>query len=167
LGALVVMLIGALGGALVCAPSSRRPAAVLAGGGMLAGIILFIGLRLAAPLASGKDLGLAVGAEARSGDAVWAYDTYVHGVPYYAGRPVDKIVMFTGEFHYAKRDPLFASRFGDDADIAALPRSGGRTLVVMRSGRRGHFEETVGGGPPSIESWREFGPWSLAVVRPR
>ncbi|MFI5362641.1 MAG: glycosyltransferase family 39 protein [Elusimicrobiota bacterium] len=167
LGALVVLLIAALGGALVAASSSRRPAALLAGGGALAGVLLFLGLRLAAPLASGKDVGLAVGAQARAGDAVWSYDTYVHGVPFYARRPVDKVVMFTGEFHYAKRDPQFAPRFGDDGDVAALPRVGGRTLVVMRSGRRPHFEEILGGGSASIESWRDFGPWSLAVVRAR
>jgi 4-amino-4-deoxy-L-arabinose transferase-like glycosyltransferase len=167
LGVLVVLLIATFGAALLLAPSSKRPAAVLAGGGALAGVLLFLGLRLAAPLVSARDVGRAVRDEARGGDAVWTYGTYLHGLPFYARRPVDKLVLFTGEFHYAKRDPAYAPRFGDDADVRALPRAGGRTFVVLHTGERPHFEETVGGGPRSIESWREFGPWSLAVVGPR
>jgi hypothetical protein len=160
-------LIATLGSALVIATSSKRPAAALAGGGAIAGVLLFLGLRLAAPLVSARDVGQAVREEARPEDAVWTYGTYLHGLPFYAHRPVDKLVLFTGEFHYAKRDPAFAARFGDDADVKTLPRPGGRTFVVLRAGERPHFAETVGGGPESIESWREFGPWSLAVVRPR
>jgi hypothetical protein len=167
LSLLALGLIAALGGALVAAPLTRRPAAVLAGGGALAGIFLFLGLRLAAPLVSAKDVGQVVRDEARAEDAVWTYGTYLHGLPFYAHRPVDKLVLFTGEFHYAKRDPLFAPRFGDDADVKTLPRAGGRTFVVLHTGERPHFAEVIGGGPASIESWREFGPWSLAVVRPR
>ncbi|MFI5350889.1 MAG: hypothetical protein ACHQ2Z_15180, partial [Elusimicrobiota bacterium] len=165
-GVLAVMLIAALGGALLISQSSKRPAAVLAGGGALAGIFLFLGLRLAAPLVSAHDVGQVIRDEARPEDAIWTYGTYLHGLPFYAHRSVDKLVQFTGEFHYAKRDPLFASRFGDDADLRTLPRSGGRTFVVLHTGERPHFAETVGGAD-SIESWRQFGPWSLAVVRPR
>ncbi len=159
-------LLAALGAAQLLAPSVERPAAALTAGGTLAGVFLFLGLRLAAPLVSARDVGAAVRGEARAGDAVWTYGTYVHGLPYYARRPVDKLVLFSGEFHYAQRDPAFAERFGDDAAVAALPRGGGRTFVVLHTGERPHFQETVGGGPASIESWREFGPWSLAVVRP-
>jgi hypothetical protein len=165
--ALVIGLLAVLGGALVAATRARRPAAVLAGGGALAGILLFIGLRFAAPLISARDVGLVVRDEARPDDAVWTYGTYLHGLPFYAHRPVDRLVLFTGEFHYAKRDPAFAARFGDDADVEALPRAGGRTFVVLHTGERPHFAEVIGGGPGSIESWREYGPWSLAVVKPR
>ncbi len=167
LGALAVLLVATFAGTLLLAPSSKRPSAALAGGGALAGVLLFLGLRLAAPLVSAKDVGQVVREEARAEDAVWTYGTYLHGLPFYAHRPVDKLVLFTGEFHYAKRDPVFAPRFGDDADVKTLPRAGGRTFVVLHTGERPHFEETVGGGPKSIESWREFGPWSLAVVRAR
>ena len=164
---LAALLIATLGSALLIAASSKRPAAALAGGGALAGVFLFFGLRLAAPLVSARDIGEVVRSETRSVDAVWTYGTYLHGLPFYAHRPVDKLVLFTGEFHYAKRDPIFAPRFGDDADVEKLPRAGGRTFVVLHTGERPHFVETVGGGPESIESWREFGPWSLAVVRSR
>ena len=165
--ALALCLIASIGGALVAAPLTRRPAAVLAGGGALAGLFLFIGLRFAAPLVSAKDVGLAVRDEARPGDQVWTYDTYLHGLPFYSNRLVDKILVFTGEFHYAKRDHAYDARFGDEADLQKLPRGGGRTFVVLKTRERPHFVDVIGGGPSSIESWREFGPWSLAVVKPR
>lgn len=167
LGVLAALLVASFAAALLLAPSAKRPAAVLAGGGALAGVLLFIGLRFAAPLVSAKDAGLVVREEAQAGDQVWTYDTYLHGLPFYANRLVDKIVLFTGEFHYAKRDHAYDARFGDDADVEKLPRAGGRTFVVLKTSRRPHFMEVVGGGAASIESWREFGPWSLAVVKPR
>lgn len=159
-------LLAALGVAQLAAPSLENPVAVLTAGGALAGVFLFAGLRLAAPLVSAKEVGSVVRDEARPGDAVWNYGTYLQGMPFYMHRPVDKLVLFTGEFHYAKRDPAYADRFGDDAAIQALPRRDGRTFVVLHTGERPHFQETIGGGPASIESWREYGPWSLAVVRP-
>jgi len=165
--ALALALLASLGAAQLAAPSTERPAAVYAGGGALAGVLLFLGLRLAAPLVSARDVALAVRAEARPQDAVWTYGAYLHGLPFYAGRLVDKLVLFTGEFHYAKRDRAYDERFGDDAAVAALPRAEGRTFVVLRTGERPHFQETVGGGAASIESWREYGPWSLAVVKPK
>jgi 4-amino-4-deoxy-L-arabinose transferase-like glycosyltransferase len=167
LGALAVLLVAAFGAVLVAAPATKRAAAALAGGGALAGVLLFLGLRLAAPLVSAKDVGAVVRAEARPEDAVWTYGAYLHGLPFYSKRLVDKIVLFTGEFHYAKRDAAYASRFGDDADVRALPRAGGKTFVVLHTGEFPHFAETVSGGPASIESRREFGPWSLAVVASR
>ncbi|OGR95275.1 MAG: hypothetical protein A2V88_04990 [Elusimicrobia bacterium RBG_16_66_12] len=129
--------------------------------------MLFVFLRRAAPLLSAKDAALAVRADASAEDQVWTYGTYLHGLPFYAGRPVDKLVYFVGEFHYAKRDPAHAGRFGDDKDVRALPRSGGRTFVILRSFERPHFTQTVSGGAASIASWREFGRWSLAEVRAR
>ncbi|MDE2490463.1 MAG: hypothetical protein KGM24_06420, partial [Elusimicrobia bacterium] len=134
-------------------------------GGVLAGVCLFGGLRLVSPLASARTVSLAARAELEPGDALWTYGIYVQGLPFYAGRFVDRIVDFTGEFRYAKRFPDQAARFGDDGDVARLPRAGGRTLVVMRDGDFPHFAETVRGGPASIASRRRFGPWTLAVVR--
>ncbi|HXS99423.1 MAG TPA: glycosyltransferase family 39 protein [Elusimicrobiota bacterium] len=167
LGVLAVLLVAVFAAALWIAPSTKRPAAVLAGGGALAGVLLFVGLRFAAPLVSAKDVGLVVRDEAHAEDQVWTYGTYLHGLPFYANRLVDKIVLFTGEFHYAKRDPAYDARFGDDGDIERLPRAGGRTFVVLHTGERPHFVDVIGGGAKSIESWRQFGPWSLAVVKPR
>jgi 4-amino-4-deoxy-L-arabinose transferase-like glycosyltransferase len=160
-------LLAALGAAQWIAASSPAPGKILALGGAAAGVLLFVGLRAAAPLVSARDVAAAVTREAGPKDAVWTYGTYLHGLPFYAKRPVDKLVLFTGEFHYARRDAAYASRFGDDDDVRRLPRAGGRTFVVLRSGEKTHFARTVGGGPSAIESWREFGPWSLAVVRAR
>jgi 4-amino-4-deoxy-L-arabinose transferase-like glycosyltransferase len=167
LAALAVMLVAALGVCQLYAPSSRRPAAALAAGGALAGLLLFLGLRRAAPLISARELGRTVLNEARPEDEVWTYDTYLHGLPFYAHRPVNKIVQFTGEFHYAKRDATYAARFGEEPALKALPLAGRRTFAAMKTKERGRFTAALGGGASSVESWREFGPWSLAVIRPR
>ena len=162
-----LLLLLTLGGALLLLPSSKRPAFMLAGAGTLAGVLLFVSLRQASALISAKDAALAVRDQARAEDQVWTYGTYLHGLPFYTGRLVDKMVYFVGEFHYAKRDPAYSARFGDDSDVRALPRRGGRTFVILRSFERPHFTETLGGGAASISSWREFGRWSLAEVRAR
>jgi len=114
---------------------------------------------------SAKELALALKADARPGDEVWTYDSYLHGLQFYTARPVDKLVYFVGEFHYAQRDAENAPRFGDDKDVRSLPRAGGRTFVAMKTGRRAHFETVPPKG--AIASWREFGPWSLAEIRAR
>ncbi|MFI5347160.1 MAG: ArnT family glycosyltransferase [Elusimicrobiota bacterium] len=167
LAVLLVFLIGALGASQWLAPSSKRPALVLGCGGMIAGLCLFLGLRRAAPLVSAKDVGLAVLAEARPGDAVWTYDYYLQGLPFYAKRPVDKILQFTGEFHYAKRDPSQAERFGEEPDLRSLPLPGRRTFVAMRAKERARFVAALGGAASAVESSRDFGAWSLVVLRPR
>jgi hypothetical protein len=162
--ALSAALMTSLGAAQWVAASSHRPVRALSCGGALAGFFLFFGLRLAAPLISSRNIAGEVRRQAEGNDALWTYGTYLHGLPFYTRRLVDTLVLFTGEFHYAKRDPAYSPRFGDDDAVRALPREGGKTFVVMRSGERPHFQELVAGG---IESWQEFGPWSLAVVRRR
>jgi len=112
-----------------------------------------------------KDLALAVKEDARPEDQVWSYDSFPHGLQFYTRRPVDRMVYFVGEFHYALRDAANADRFGDDDEVRALPRKGGRTFVAMKSKRRAYFETVAPKG--AISSWREFGPWSLAEVRAR
>ena len=165
LSVLIVLLPACLGAAMLGSLSSKQSTSILAGGGTLAGLCLFLGLKTAAPILSAKEAALAVRAEARAEDQLWTYGTYLHGLPFYSGRLVDKLVYFVGEFHYDKRDPAFAGRFGDDDDIRALPRAGGRTFVILRSFERPHFIETISGKEKSISSWREFGRWSLAEVR--
>ncbi len=152
-----------LGAAQLYAPSCRRPALALGLGGLLAGVCAFAAVSAASPLISAKELALAVKASARPEDEVWTYDSYPHGLQFYTGRPVDKMVYFVGEFHYAQRDEANAARFGDDDEVRALPRPGGRTFVAMKTGRRAHFGTVPAKG--SISSWREFGPWSLAEIR--
>ena len=154
-----------LGAAQAYAPSAKRPAFVLGLGGVLAGALAYSCIAAAAPLISARELSLAVKASARPGDQVWTYDSYLHGLQFYTGRPVDRMVYFVGEFHYAKRDEAHAERFGDDDEVRALPRKEGRTFVAMKTPRRAHFETVAPKG--AITVWREFGPWSLAEVRAR
>ena len=104
---------------------------------------------------------------AATGEGLWTYDTYLHGLPFYAHRPVDKILQFTGEFHYAKRDPAYVARFGEEADLKSLPLPGRRTFVAMRSRERARFIVALGQAAASVESSRDFGPWSLVVLRAR
>jgi len=163
--ALASALLLVLGAAQAYAPSSKRPALALGLGGVLAGALAYSCVAAAAPLISAKDLSLAVKASARPGDQVWTYDSYLHGLQFYTGRPVDKMVYFVGEFHYAKRDKANEERFGDDDEVRALPRKEGRTFVAMKTARRAHFETVPPKG--AITAWREFGPWSLAEVRAR
>lgn len=147
------------------APSSAAPARALAVGAVVGGALALGAVRAASPLVSAKELGLAVRDSLRDGDEVWTYQSYLQGLPFYAGHRVDKLVYFVGEFHYAKREALYADRFGDDSSVASLPRAGGRTFVAMRSKERAVFETLPRKG--SISGWREFGPWSLAEIAAR
>jgi 4-amino-4-deoxy-L-arabinose transferase-like glycosyltransferase len=154
-----------LGAAQLYAPSSKRPTAALGLGGVLAGLCAFAAVSAASPLISARELALAVKTSAGPADQIWTYDSYLHGLQFYTGRPVDKMVYFIGEFHYAKRDDANAPRFGDDHAVKALPREGGRTFVAMKTSRRAYFETVA--TPAAVSSWREFGPWSLAEIRAR
>lgn len=165
LAALAAGLLAALGAAQAYAPSAKRPALALGLGGAAAGLLALSLVSSASPLTSAKALALSVKESARPEDEVWTYDSFLHGLQFYTGRPVDRMVYFVGEFHYAKRDEANAPRFGDDNAVRALPRAGGRTFVAMKTPRRAHFESVAPKG--SISSWREFGPWSLAEVRAR
>ena len=147
------------------APSAKRPAFALGLGAVLAGLFALLTLASASPMISAKKMALAIRDSARPSDAIWTYDGYLHGLPFYTGRPVDKMVYFVGEFHYSKRDAAYAERFGDDGAIRKLPRRGGRTFIAMKTRRRSYFETVAPQG--SISSWQEFGPWSLAEIRPR
>lgn len=154
-----------LGAAQWLAPGAKRPTAVLGAGAVLAGALALAAVSAASPLISAKRIAHRIAEVAGPDDQVWTYDSYLHGLQFYTGSPVDKMVYFVGEFHYAKREAVNAERFGDDGDIRRLPRTGGRTFVAMKTRRREHFE-TV---PPTgaIVSWREYGPWSLAEIRAR
>ncbi|MBI4060932.1 MAG: glycosyltransferase family 39 protein [Elusimicrobia bacterium] len=165
LALLASTFLAALGSAHLLAPSSLRPARTLGLGGVAAGLLAFCAVSIASPLLSAKELALAVKSAARAEDEIWSYDSYLHGLQFYARRPIDKMVYFVGEFHYARRDDAHAGRFGDDDEVRALPREGGRTFVAMKTGRRAHFATLPPKG--SISSWRAFGPWSLAEIRAR
>lgn len=164
LAGLAALLFAAEGAALF-ASTRRNPLLSLAAGGTIAGAILLPALAIATPLISAREVGQAIARQAAPGDAVWTYGTYLHGLPYYSGRFVDKLVLFTGEFHYAKRDAAYSARFGDDNDIVKLPRPHGATFVVLRSFERPHFEKIAAHGNARATRFEDYGPWTLAVIR--
>ena len=153
---------GVLGAVQLFSPSSKKPFAVLSFGAVLSGMLAFAVLSKAAPLASAKELALAVKRDIRPEDQLWTYGFYLHGLQFYTGRQVDKMVYWVGELHYAKRDAIYADRFGDDNAVTALPRRGGRTFVAIRAKEWPHFQTLPKKG--SITGKRDFGSWSLVEV---
>lgn len=162
-----VLVVGAalliLGAAQYIASKADMPARALLWGGILAWALSLGALRLAEPFISARQLGLAVKAAAKPGDEVWTYGTYFHGLPFYSGRRVDRMVYFVGEFHYAQRDARNADRFGDDDEMRTLPLKGKTTFVAYRSFERPHLRTL--GAPGSLASDRDFGSWALAEFR--
>lgn len=133
--------------------------AALAGAALTA--VLLIGARLAGPLVSAKDLALELRERLRPGDHVLTYDSYLHGLAFYTGRPVDTMVNWYGEFRPAAGDPRHRERFGDDGTIRKLPEPGRTTYVVLHRKVASHFM-TLLDSERSLEM-REFGRHLLAV----
>lgn len=152
-----------LGAVQMLAARSQRPALPLLTGGMLAWGLALGALRAAEPLVSARALARAVRERARPGDEVWTYGTYLHGLPFYARRRVDRMVYFVGEFHYALRDPANADRFGDDDEMRLLPLPGKTVFVAYRAFERPHLLSLP--RPGSVAADRDFGPWALAEIR--
>lgn len=152
-----------LGAVQFVSAKSEVPARPLLIGGILAWGLGLGALRLAEPFISARAMGLAVKERAKPGDEVWTYGTYFHGLPFYSGRDVDRMVYFVGEFHYAQRDPANAARFGDDDEMRLLPLPGKTTFVAYRSFERPHLRTLPKAG--SIVSDRDFGSWALAEIR--
>ena len=109
---------------------------------------------------SARALAQGIAAQARPTDAVWSYGIYLHGLPFYLKRRVDKMVLWVGELGYARRDPANADRFGDDSDVRRLPLQKRRAFVVMREFEARHFISLT--APDSIADHGRFGRWELA-----
>lgn len=153
----------ALGAGLVAAgllKGARERLLALSLGGLLIGACSLVCMSRAESLLSCKPLAQAVAARARPQDAVWAYDVYPQGLPFYLGRRVDKIIYWIGELHYAKRDPANAALFGDDSDVENLPLAGRRTFVALPSKEAGRFVSMTPQG--AILDHARFGRWEVA-----
>ncbi len=118
------------------------------------------GLRKAEGLASSRGLSLELASRCAAEDRIYTYGTFLHGIPFYTRHLVDKTVNWTGELHYAKRNPANAHRFGDDNDIRALPERGRKTFVVLRRFEAPYFLTLT--TPDKLKSWKAFGNWVLA-----
>ena len=99
-------------------------------------------------------------ARRQPGDMVFAYGTYLHGVPFYTGRPYDRMINWVGELHYARRDQANTGAFGDDDDIRALPAAGHKVFIVLKRREASHV---AGLGGPGKAQVTYFGDWALAV----
>ncbi|MFA6091706.1 MAG: glycosyltransferase family 39 protein [Elusimicrobiota bacterium] len=114
-----------------------------------------------APWLSARDISAELSSRLRPGDSVFAYDRYMHGVPFYTRRPVDKVVNWLGELHYAKRDPRFADRFGDDDTIRKIGKKE-RVFVVLPKKVLQHFRTLrPTDDPPRLTT---VGDWVLAEL---
>ncbi|OGR89865.1 MAG: hypothetical protein A3J74_03545 [Elusimicrobia bacterium RIFCSPHIGHO2_02_FULL_57_9] len=127
-------------------------AAALAGGSSA-----LAALRGSAQITSVKSLSQTIRERYRPGDQIYAYGTYLHGIPFYTGVLVDRILNWTGELHYAKRDPAYAGRFGGDNEIRELPIKGRRTFVICR---RFETKYLLNLSPGPVTT-RPFGHWEL------
>ncbi|MBI4679417.1 MAG: glycosyltransferase family 39 protein [Elusimicrobia bacterium] len=133
-----------------------------AAGALLALAAAMGGFRAAEPFVSARPVGLALAARAAPQDLVYCYGTYLHGLPFYSGRPVDRMIYWVGELHYAQRDPANADRFGDDNAIRALPLRGRAVFVALRRSEAEYFRTLV--KPEHIRSFETYGRWVLAEV---
>ncbi|MBI5631155.1 MAG: glycosyltransferase family 39 protein [Elusimicrobia bacterium] len=158
--ALAGLLLASLGIGLLRSATTSEPALALALAGFLAGGLSLFALLRNAETLSARSLAASVAERARPEDKVYSYGVYLHGLPFYARRPVDKLVNWTGELHYAKRYPENTGRFGDDNDLRALPAPGHRTFVVFRSFEAPHVISLV--GAKNIKRLDVFGSWVLA-----
>ncbi|MBI5623253.1 MAG: glycosyltransferase family 39 protein [Elusimicrobia bacterium] len=154
--------LASLGLGQLCALSRRWSIAGPASGALLALAAALCGLGLAEPLVSSRPVGRALAGRAGPRDLIYCYGTYLHGLPFYTGRPVDRLIYWVGELHYAARDPANADRFGDDSAIRALPLRGRTVFVVLRSSEASYFKTLV--EPGALRSIESFGRWTLAEV---
>jgi 4-amino-4-deoxy-L-arabinose transferase-like glycosyltransferase len=149
--------LGLLGGVL---RTAHQRIAAISLAGLLAGACALGAMGKAEKLISAKETAAAISVQARPGDAVWTYGAYLHGLSFYLRRRVDKMVYWIGELHYAKRDPAYSGRFGDDTDIRNLPLSGQRAFVVLRAFEARHFISLT--PPGAIVDHARYGRWELA-----
>lgn len=147
-------------GLLLFGFSQRDSIKRLAAAGLAVGLLTLGGLSAGSEWLSVRSMAQSIAGRCAPGDAVYAYDIYLHGVPFYTRRRVDKLVNWIGELHYAKRDPANAERFGDERDIAALPLDGRRVFVTFPL-RQANYVFSVT-GPEKLKSHADFGPWAFA-----
>jgi 4-amino-4-deoxy-L-arabinose transferase-like glycosyltransferase len=151
----------ALGAGLTGLGFSRRDSVKRLGMvGLAVGALALGAISAGSEYLSAKSLGLSIAGRAGPEDRVWAYGIYIHGVPFYAARRVDRLLNWIGELHYAKRDAGNADRFGDESDLAAVPPEKGRVFLTFRR-LDSSLIFSVTGDPERGKTM--FGPWVLAV----
>lgn len=163
LGYAIIAVLGLLGAhQLVIASSAEVPRARAGALALAIGALLLGGSRCLTSRLSVRDLGTALRARADSLESegvparILAYDKYLHGLPFYARRPVD-VINWVGELHYAKRMPRYSGRFGDDDTVRRLPSPEGRTFLV--TGRRSLAHVATLVPIDAVRGLETHGPW--------
>ncbi len=157
LAAAALILLGA--GLLACGNS--RFFALAAWGSLAAGGCVLAGLSIEGDHLSARNLGIEVGTTC-AGLPLWSLGTYPHGLPFYSSRPVDKLLDWVEELHYAKRDPAYAPRFGTKGDLKALLAKNRAACLVFKASDAAEIIKLAGAS--SIHRMEAFGPWGLAVL---
>src|SRR5262249_26969906 len=124
---------------------------------------LLIGAQAAEPWLSARMISDELQRRCPANASLVAYGVYLHAIPFYTRRRVDKVVNWVGEFDYAKLDPRFGAMFRDDDMIRELGRTGRPACVVLSKKNKDYFASLV---PPKNLAFVSFaeGPWSLALL---
>jgi hypothetical protein len=128
--------------------------------GLAVGALALGALNAGASALSVKDLAQSFEGRVGPQDKIYVYGIYMHGLPFYTRHRVDKVLNWSGELHYAQRDPAYAANFGDESDIAALPGEGRRTFVAFRTFETRYIFSVT--GPEVLKGYAAFGPWAVA-----
>lgn len=134
--------------------------AALCGWGI--GFLGLYSLTRAEELVSAKTLGRYVAEISAPGDELWTYGVYLHGLPFYAGRRVDRVINWVGELHYAKRNPANAARFDDDDVMRKLPLPDRRVVIVLRDFEARHVLTLFDG--QKVLATRPVGRWVVLKI---
>jgi len=131
--ALAAAALAVLAGALLCWSAAVQPLMTGCAAGLLASGLGIFAMRATTATLSARDLGAAIVSRRGPADLVYVYGAYPHGLPFYTGRRVDRMIDWEGELEYAARDErVRAERFGGTDLIAKLPLPDRRVFVVCR-----------------------------------
>jgi len=158
--ALAAVALAILAGGLLCWSLDIKPLALGTTAGLLVGGLGLFAMRSAAETLSARDLAAAIASRRGPADLVYVYGTYLHGLPFYTGRRVDRMVEWRGELEYAGRDEgVRAERFGGADRISALPLADRRVFVVCLRRDAGFVLSLV--PAKKVRLTQAFGRWVL------
>ncbi len=158
--ALAAAMLASLGTAMLCQSLDFKPLLTGALAGLITGGLFLGGLNNAMSDLSCRELAETVRSRQKPGDLVYGYGIYLHGLPFYTGRRVDKLLNWRGELEYAARDErILQERFGGEEAIRALPLPGKTVFVACR--RRDVAYLLSLHSPNAARSVQVFGPWAL------
>lgn len=158
--ALAAAALALLGAALLCWSRGLQPLLTGCAAGLLVGALGLGAMRAAASTLSARDISAEITSRRGPDDLVYVYGTYMHGLPFYTGKRVDRMIQWRGELEYAARDErVREARFGGPERIAALPLPGRRVFVVCRRRDTAYVRSLT--SADKVRFFRDFGRWVL------